>query len=132
MCKFFVSHHGVPYPWYEVHILPRSYEKTSSSFGDYVARWDVDNFSRISSILANICHVILKKKNFLSGLIVSVNRRKKDTKVTFVSLGLHAERFTVECTEYGNTLFSYFDISTKRIRSILLWIQGLQSICGVT
>ena len=44
-------------------------------------------------------------KTFLSGLIVSVNRRRKDMKVTFVSFGLYAGRFTVECTEYGKTLF---------------------------
>ena len=31
-------------------------------------------------------------------------------KVTFVSFGLYAGKFTVECTEYGNTLFSYLDI----------------------
>ena len=36
LCIFFAPDHGVPCPyWYEVHILTRSYEKTSSNFGDY-------------------------------------------------------------------------------------------------
>ena len=39
-----------------------------------------------------------------------LNRWRKDIKVTLVTFGLHAGRFTVECAEYGNTLFSYFDI----------------------
>ena len=65
-----------------------------------------NNFPRISSILATF----VMKKTFSSGVIVSVNRRRKAIQVTFVSFGLHAWRFTVECTEYGNTLFSYFDI----------------------
>ena len=47
-------------------------------------------------------------------------------KVTFVSFDLSAGRFTAECAEYGNTLFSY------TFRKILLWIQELQSICSVT
>ena len=64
---------------------------------------DVVNFD-------NICHVILKKKTSLSAAIVSVNIRRKDIKVKIVSFGLHARRFTVECTEYGNALFSYFYI----------------------
>ena len=67
-----------------------------------------------------------ERKTFLSGSIVSVNRRKKYIKVTIVSFALHAERFTVGCTEHGNTLFSY------TFRQILLWIEGLQSICSVT
>ena len=58
----------------------------------------------------NVCHVILKKKCSLTAAIVSVNIRRKDIKVTFLSLRLHAQRFTVECTKYGNALFSYFDI----------------------
>ena len=51
-----------------------------------------------------------EKKLFISEVSVSVNRRRKYIRVTFVSFGLHAGRFTVECKEYGNTLFSYFDI----------------------
>ena len=39
-----------------------------------------------------------------------LNRWRKDIKVTLVTFGLHAGRFTVECAEYENTLFSYFDI----------------------
>ena len=50
------------------------------------------------------------KKLFLSGVIVSVNKRRKETKVTFVSFGLHAGRLTAECKKYGNKLFSHFDI----------------------
>ena len=58
----------------------------------------------------NICHVNLRKKTFLSRLIVSVNRRRKDIKVTFVSFSLYAGKFKVEFKEYGNALFSYFHI----------------------
>ena len=54
----------------------------------------------------NIYHVILEKKLFLSGVIVSINRRRKDIKVIFVSFSLDSGRFTVECKEYGNKLFS--------------------------
>ena len=38
-----------------------------------------------------ICRVILKK-TFLSGVIASVNWRRKDFKVLFLSFGLHARR----------------------------------------
>ena len=50
-----------------------------------------------------------EKKFLLSAVIVSVNRQRKDIKLTFVSFYLHAGRFTVKCEEYENTLFSYFD-----------------------
>ena len=78
----------------------------------------------------NIYQEILKKKLFfLSGVIVSVNRRRKDIKATFASLGLHARRFTVEYTEYGNTLFSYFDIfiyvSSNFTLDSRLWVHRL-------
>ena len=78
----------------------------------------------------NIYHEILKKQFFfLSGVIVSVNRRGKDIKVTFASLDLHAGRFTVECTEYRNTLFSYFDIfiyvSSNFTLDSRLWVHRL-------
>ena len=78
----------------------------------------------------DIYHEILKKNFFfLSGVIVSVNTRGKDIKVTFTSLGLHAGRFTVECAEYKNTLFLYFDIfiyvsSTFTLDS-RLWVHRL-------
>ena len=36
LCILFVLYHGVPDPWYEVHILSRSYEKTNFNLGDYV------------------------------------------------------------------------------------------------
>ena len=39
-----------------------------------------------------------------------MNRPRKDIQITFVSFRLHAGRFTVECTEYENKLFAYFDI----------------------
>ena len=64
----------------------------------------------------NICHVILKKDfSFGSNFCENLNRRRvnrprKDIQITFVSFGLHAGRFTGECTEYENMLFSYFDI----------------------
>ena len=77
----------------------------------------------------DIYHEILKKNFFLLGVIVSVNRRGKDIQVTFASLDLHAGRFTIECTEYRNTLFSYFDIFIY-VSSIFtldsrLWVHGL-------
>ena len=87
------------------------------------------------------CHVILKKKLFLSGIIVSVTRRRKDITVTFVSSGFHAGRFTVECTEYDDEydmmnmiwmyrkLFSYYDIfmylSSNFTLDLRLWIHRL-------
>ena len=72
-----------------------------------------------------------EKKLFLSGVIVSVNSQRKDIKVIFVSFRFRAGRFTVECKEYGSTLFSYLDIFMYFSWN-LLWIQGLQSICSVT
>ena len=51
---FFAPSRGVPYHWYKVYILTRSYEKTSSNFGDYVTKWDVDSSSRISSTLTTL------------------------------------------------------------------------------
>ena len=57
----------------------------------------------------NICHVILKKKLFLSGVIVSVNTWRKDFRVPFVFRPLCRKVYR-ECTKYGNNLFSYFDI----------------------
>ena len=63
----------------------------------------------------NICHVILKKKLFLSGIIVSVTRPRKDITVTFVSSGFHAGRFTVECTEYDDE----YDMNVQKIIFIL-------------
>ena len=63
-----------------------------------------------------ISHVILKKTFYFGSNCREnadrrgVNRWRKDIKVTFVSLGLHAWRFTVECAEYGNTISSYFVI----------------------
>ena len=51
-----------------------------------------------------------RKKLFLSGVIVSVNRRRKYIKVTFVSFSFHSRRFAVICKKYGSKLFSYFDI----------------------
>ena len=48
-----------------------------------------------------------KNFSFKSHCRENVNRHRKDIKVCF---GLHAGRFTVECTKNGNTLFSYFDI----------------------
>ena len=60
----------------------------------------------------HFCHVILKKMFFLSEVIVSVYRRTKDIKVTFVSFCLHVRRFTVECKNietryFHNLTFSY-------------------------
>ena len=112
MCIFCSPYHGVPYPWYEVHILARSYEKTRSNFGVYAKKWDADNSSRICKFLEHLsCN--FENKTFLSVILVSMNRRGKDIKLTFASFGLHAGRFTVECRGYGNTLLSYFDIFIK-------------------
>ena len=86
------------------HILTGSYEKKSSDVGDYVTI--PHRFREFWQYLS--CN--FGKELFLSGVIVSVNRRRKDIKVTSVSSSLHSGRFTVECEEYGNKLFSYFDI----------------------
>ena len=94
----------VPYSWYEAHILTRSYEKKSSDSGDYVTI--PHGFSQFWQYLS--CN--FEKKLFLSGVIVLVNRRRKDIKVKFVTFSFHSGRFTVICKEYGNKLFSYFDI----------------------
>ena len=97
--------------WYEVHIL--SYKKTSSNFGKYVTKWDVDNSLQISSILTKLDMQLWKKSSLGSNCRENVsrrgvNRREKGIIVTFVSFGLHAERFGLECTDYGNTLFFIF------------------------
>ena len=92
LCIFSVPYHGVPYPWYEVHILTRSYQKTSSNFSDYVSKWDVDNSSWNSSIFPQWIDEEKTLKSFVFRPLCS------------------ARRFTVDCKEYGNTLFSYFDI----------------------
>ena len=39
--------------------------------------------------------------------MISVNRRRKGIKVTLMSFSLYAGRFTVECTEYGITIFIF-------------------------
>ena len=93
----------VPYSWYKVHILTRSYEKKSSDSGDYVTI--PHGFCQFWQYLS----YNFEKKLFLSGVIVSVNRRRKDIKVKFVSFSFHSGRFTVICKEYENKLFSYFD-----------------------
>ena len=95
----------VPYSWYKFHILTRSYEKKSSDSGDYVTI--PHGFSQFWQYLSRN----FEKKLFLSGVIVLVNRRRKDIKVKFVTFNFHSGRFTVICKEYGNKLFSYFDIS---------------------
>ena len=51
-----------------------------------------------------------EKKLFLSRVIGSVNRLRKDIKVTFAFFSFHTGRFTVIWKAYGNKLFSYFDI----------------------
>ena len=58
---------------------------------------------------------------FLSEVIVSVNRRGKDIKVTLASLGLHAGGLNVRNIEKR-----YFHILTfsYTFHRILLWIQG--------
>ena len=93
----------VPYSWYKVHILTRSYEKKSSDSGHYILI--PHGFCQFWQYLSNF-----QKKLFLSRVIVSVNRRRKNIKVTFVSFSFHSGRLTVICKEYGNKLFSYFDV----------------------
>ena len=58
------------------------------------------------------------KLHFLCS-VVSVNRRRKDIKVTFVSFGVHAGRFTAECTEYENTL-----LTNKQDFDILIYVSS--------
>ena len=94
----------VRYSWYEVHILTRNYEKKSSNSGDYVTI--PHEFCQLWQYLS--CY--FEKKLFFSEVIVSVNRRRKDIKVTFVFFSFHSGRFPVIYKEYGNKLFSYFDI----------------------
>ena len=64
----------VPYSWYKVHILTKSYEKKSSDSGDYVTI--LHGFCQFWQYLS--CN--FEKKLFLSGVIVSVNRLRKDIK----------------------------------------------------
>ena len=104
MCTFFVPYHEVLYSLYKVHILTRSYEKKSSDSGDYITI--PHGFRQFWQYL--LCN--FEKKLFLSGVIVSLNRQRKDIELTFVSFSLHSGRFRVKCKEYGNKLFSYFDI----------------------
>ena len=94
----------VPYSWYKVHNLTRITKRKVSIL--LVTSQFLTDFVNSD----NICHVILKTKLFLSGVLVSVNRRRKDIKLIFVSLSFHSGRSTVICKEYGNKLFSYFDI----------------------
>ena len=94
----------VPYSWYKVHVLTRTYEKKSSDSGDYVTI--PHGFCQLWQCLS--CN--FEKKLSLSAVIVSVNRQRKDIKVTFVSFSFHSGRFTVICKEYGNKLFSNFGI----------------------
>ena len=76
------------------------------------------------SILTNLpCN--FEKKNFFSGVTVSVSGRRKAIEVTFVSFGLYTRRFTVECTKYATRLFHILKFSNT-FRGILLWIQGLE------
>ena len=89
----------VPYSWYKVHILTRSCKKKSSDSGDYVTI--PHGFCQFWQYLS--CN--FEKK---SGVIVSVNRR--NIKVTFVSFSFLLGRFTIICKQYGNKLFSYFNI----------------------
>ena len=65
------------------------------------------------------------QKKLLVGVFVSLNNRIKYIKVTYVFRS-PAGRFTVESKEYGNALFSCFDLFIT-FRRILLWIQGLKS-----
>ena len=63
----------------------------------------MDSFHSSDGYSLNV--VFLKSVGFfLLGLIISGNRRRKDIKVTFLSFGLHAERFT-----------HYFDIRFVKI-----------------
>ena len=94
----------IPYSWYKVHILTRSYEKKSSDSRDYVTI--PHGFFQFWQYL--LCN--FEKKLFLSRVIGSVNRLRKDIKVTFVFFSFHSGRFTVIWKEYGNKLFSYFYI----------------------
>ena len=65
----------------------------------------------------NICHVILRKKTFSGGLIVSVNRRRKEIKVTFASFSIYAGRFT----HYFHIRFVkfYFGFKDHRVFEVL-------------
>ena len=94
----------IPYSWFKVRILTRSYEKKSSDSREYVTI-PHGFFQFWQYLLSNF-----EKKLFLSRVIGSVNRLRKDIKVTFVFFSFHSGRFPVIYKEYGNKLFSYFDI----------------------
>ena len=51
----------------------------------------------------------LSYKNRSDWFLYDNGLRHERVKVTFV-FRLQAEEFTIKCAEYGNTLFSYFDI----------------------
>ena len=74
LCIFIIPYHEVPYSWYKVHMLTRSYKKKSSDSGDYVTI--PNGFSQFWQYF--------EKKPFLSGVIVSVNRRRNDIKGTLM------------------------------------------------
>ena len=108
MCVYFSAYHEVPYCWYEVHILTRSYEKTSSILVTTSQNGKLTiphGFRQFWQYLP--CNF---ERNFFSGVIVLISGQRKAIEVTFVSFGLYARRFTVECAKYATRLFSYFDI----------------------
>ena len=102
----------VPYSWYKVHILTRSYEKKSSDSGDYVTI--PHGFSQFWQYLS--CN--FEKKLFLSGVIVLVNRRRKDMKVKFMTFSFHSGRFTVICKEYlKQAIFIFWHFHIRFVES---------------
>ena len=130
MCIFFATYHRVNYPSYEIHIFNKKLRNRKFQFWwlrHKVWCWE---FLTNSVNFDNICFVILEKKPFLSGVIVSVKRRRKSIKVTFVSFGLQTGRLTVECTDYRRRYFVILNIFYPI--QMLLWIQRLQSISSVT
>ena len=98
MYIFFVPYQGAIYPWYEVYIFTRSYEKIS--FNDRVKKWDVDNSSRISpSLTAFVMQFWEQNFSFAGNCLIGLTK-----KVAGAFIVKNMEK------EYGSKLFSYFDI----------------------
>ena len=105
MCVFFVPYHDTS----ALFLIRGSYLNKKLRKEKFQFWWLRHNSSRILSTLT-IFVMLFWKKLFFSEVIVSVNRRRKDIKVTFVFFSFHSGRFPVIYKEYGNKLFSYFDI----------------------
>ena len=81
--------------------LTRSYEKKSSTFGDYITKWDVESSSRISSILA-IFVMKFVKKAYSFGSYCLIEQTDKEQLCSFISALLILIWLRFEKTEKNN------------------------------